>query len=59
LDVYEDEPAMAPGLAQCETALILPHLGSATHATRAAMSRIAAKNVVAVLNGRPPSNPVF
>ncbi len=59
LDVYEDEPAMAPGLAECETALILPHLGSATHATRAAMSRIAAENVVAILNGQAPLNPVF
>jgi glyoxylate reductase len=58
LDVYEDEPRMAPGLAGCPTALLLPHLGSATHATRAAMSRIAGEDLVAVLRGRRPANPV-
>jgi phosphoglycerate dehydrogenase-like enzyme len=58
LDVYEDEPAMAAGLADCPNALLLPHLGSATHATRSAMSRMAAENVVAVLEGREPPNPV-
>jgi glyoxylate reductase len=56
LDVYEDEPRMAPGLADCETAVLLPHLGSATHATRAAMSRMAAENAIAVLEGRRPPN---
>ena len=56
LDVYEDEPRMAPGLADCSNALLLPHLGSATIAVRAAMSRIAAENLVAVLKGRRPPN---
>jgi len=56
LDVYEAEPAMAPGLADCPNALILPHLGSATRATRAAMSRMAAENLLAVLQGRTPPN---
>ncbi len=56
LDVYEDEPAMAPGLADCPNALLLPHLGSATQGTRAAMSRIAAENLVAVLSGCKPPN---
>ncbi len=56
LDVYEREPAMAPGLAGCKNAVLLPHLGSATTATRASMSRIAAENVVAVLEGRRPPN---
>jgi glyoxylate reductase len=56
LDVYEDEPTMALGLADCQNALLLPHLGSATHATRAAMSRIAAENLVAALQGRRPPN---
>ena len=58
LDVYEDEPKMAAGLAECPTAVLLPHLGSATHATRAAMSRIAAENLLAVLQGRRPAHPV-
>jgi glyoxylate reductase len=56
LDVYEREPAMAQGLAECPNTVLLPHLGSATHATRAAMSRIAAENVVAVLKGQRPPN---
>jgi glyoxylate reductase len=56
LDVYEDEPTMAVGLSDCQNALLLPHLGSATHATRAAMSRIAAENLVAALQGRRPPN---
>lgn len=56
LDVYEDEPAMMPGLAECENALLLPHLGSSTVATRAAMSRIAAENLIAALSGQRPPN---
>jgi glyoxylate reductase len=56
IDVYEDEPAMAPGLAECKNALLLPHLGSATLGVRAAMSRIAAENLVAALEGRKPPN---
>ena len=58
LDVYEREPLMAEGLADCHNALLLPHLGSATFATRAAMSRIAAENLIAVLQGKVPSHPV-
>jgi glyoxylate reductase len=56
LDVYEHEPHMAEGLADCPNALLLPHLGSATLATRAAMSRIAAENLIAALEGRTPPN---
>ncbi len=56
IDVYEDEPAMAPGLAECTNAVLLPHLGSATLGVRAAMSRIAAENLVAALEGRRPPN---
>ncbi|MFO0956113.1 MAG: D-glycerate dehydrogenase [Isosphaeraceae bacterium] len=58
LDVYEDEPRMADGLAECPNTLLLPHLGSATHATRASMARVAAENVRAVLEGERPPNPV-
>jgi glyoxylate reductase len=47
---------MAEGLADCENALLLPHLGSATFETRSRMSRIAAENLVAVLEGRRPPN---
>jgi glyoxylate reductase len=58
LDVYENEPHLAAGLAGLSNATLLPHLGSATDATRQAMSRIAAENAIAVLQGRAPPNPV-
>lgn len=37
LDVFEDEPHPLPGLVASDRALLLPHIGSATHETRAAM----------------------
>jgi glyoxylate reductase len=57
IDVYEQEP-LPPGdpLLECETAVLVPHLGSATHATRARMARVAAENIVAGLQGRRPPN---
>lgn len=58
LDVYEDEPRIAEGLAACPNATLLPHLGSATAETRSAMARIAAENIVAFVNGSRPSNTV-
>jgi glyoxylate reductase len=54
LDVYEREPEMAPGLAECRNAVLAPHLGSATVKTRAAMARLCAENAVAALDGRVP-----
>lgn len=54
LDVYEREPEMAPGLAGCANAVLLPHLGSATGKTRAAMGELAARNILAVLDGGAP-----
>jgi glycerate dehydrogenase len=53
LDVYENEPAMAPGLAELENVVLVPHLGSATTWTRAGMATLAAANVVAILNRWP------
>ena len=57
IDVYEQEP-IAPDdpLLACETATLVPHLGSATHATRARMARVAAENIVAGLQGRRPAH---
>jgi glyoxylate reductase len=54
LDVYEDEPRMAPGLAECKTAVLSPHLGSATVTTRAAMAELTARNTLDALAGRVP-----
>ncbi len=54
LDVYENEPQMAPGLAECRNAVLAPHLGSATVVTRAAMAELTAANALAVLAGQLP-----
>jgi glycerate dehydrogenase len=53
LDVYEDEPALKPGLSELPNAVLLPHVGSATSWTREAMSVIATRNVVGILLGYP------
>jgi glyoxylate reductase len=58
LDVYEDEPRLARGLADLPNVVLAPHLGSATRATREQMSRTAAENLIAVLSGREPPNAV-
>jgi glyoxylate reductase len=58
LDVFEHEPAVHPGLLQCEQAVLAPHLGSATVETRSAMARLAAHNAVNVLSGVEPPTPI-
>lgn len=57
-DVYEHEPRLTPGLVELPNVVVLPHLGSATTATRQKMSQMVADNVIAVLAGREPPNPV-
>ena len=58
LDVFENEPTVHPGLLSLDNVVLVPHLGSATVETRAAMATTAASNVVEVLEGRTPHNPV-
>ena len=53
LDVFEHEPALAPGLAELDNVIIPPHIASATRWTREGMAVLAACNVVAVLKGWP------
>jgi hydroxypyruvate reductase 1 len=53
LDVFEDEPAMAPGLAELNNVVIVPHIASATSWTREGMATLAAGNVAAILSGYP------
>lgn len=58
LDVYEHEPQLAAGLAELDNVVLLPHLGSATVETRERMAHRAVDNVLEVLAGRPPRDPV-
>jgi len=59
LDVYETEPVEPTNpLLAMENVVTLPHVGSATDATRHAMVDLATDNVLAVLRGQPPLTPV-
>jgi glyoxylate reductase len=54
LDVYEFEPEVSKELTQLDNVILLPHLGSATKFTREEMARLAALNLLAVLEGKEP-----
>ena len=56
LDVFEHEPHVHRRLLEAPNVILLPHIGSATVATRTAMARAAADAVLAVLDGRRPDN---
>lgn len=56
LDVYENEPELAPGLAECDNVVLAPHIGSATLETRSKMAKMAASNLIAVLRGERPQH---
>jgi len=56
LDVYEREPAISARLLDAPRTVLLPHVGSATQATRAQMAQMACRGVCAVLEGQRPPN---
>ena len=56
LDVFENEPALSPGLSELENVVLTPHIASATKETRSKMSEIAAGNIIEFLEGRTPPN---
>ncbi len=58
LDVFEDEPAMAAGLAELPNAVLVPHIASASHDTRSKMATMAATNALAHLERRRAPNAV-
>jgi lactate dehydrogenase-like 2-hydroxyacid dehydrogenase len=58
LDVYENEPRLAPGLAELENVVLLPHLGSATEETRTAMGMRVAANLESFFAGGQPRDRV-
>lgn len=59
LDVFETEPVnLHNPLLQMSNVVTVPHIGSATARTEAAMAMRAAENLVAVLRGEEPIDPV-
>ena len=52
LDVYANEPRVAPELLALENVVLLPHLGSATREARLAMGHRAVDNLLAFFAGR-------
>jgi glyoxylate reductase len=56
LDVFEAEPAVHPRLLAAPGTVLLPHIGSATVATRTAMARLACASARSVLAGEVPPN---
>ena len=58
LDVFEGEPKVHPDLLTVPNVVLTPHIASATVATRRAMGKLAADNLVAVLGGELPLTPV-
>ncbi|HLI29323.1 MAG TPA: D-glycerate dehydrogenase [Chloroflexota bacterium] len=59
LDVTDPEPLPASSpLLSLPNCLVVPHIGSASVATRTRMATLAAENIVAVLEGRPPLTPI-
>lgn len=59
LDVTDPEPLPADHpLLQVPDLIVVPHVGSATHATRAAMADLAVDNLLAGLAGQPLPHPV-
>lgn len=58
LDVFPREPEVHSALVAHPRVVTLPHLGSATTATRRGMANLAVENVRSVLAGEPPLTPV-
>lgn len=58
LDVFEHEPKISARLRHLPNVVLTPHIASATIEARTAMAEIAAKNILAVLSGKAPLNPV-
>jgi glyoxylate reductase len=58
LDVFADEPSVPPELLELDNVVMTPHLGTATEATREAMTRVLVDNLLATERGEPLPNAV-
>lgn len=59
LDVFENEPEVPEALFQMQNVVLMPHAGTATHGTRAAIGELLIANLLAHFAGRPLLTPVF
>ncbi len=57
LDVYDNEPNVAPALLALDNLVLLPHVGSATGHTRKAMADLLAANLLSWIEGNGPLTP--
>jgi glyoxylate reductase len=58
LDVFAEEPNVPRELFALDNVVMTPHLGTATQATREAMTRVLVDNLLAVERGEDPPNAV-
>ncbi|HET7855357.1 MAG TPA: D-glycerate dehydrogenase [Gaiellaceae bacterium] len=58
LDVFANEPDVPQELHGLDNVVMTPHLGTATQATRKAMTRVLVDNLLAVARGEQPPNAV-
>ncbi|MBL7045839.1 MAG: D-glycerate dehydrogenase [Parcubacteria group bacterium] len=56
LDVYENEPKLADGLAELNNVVLTPHIASATGEARQSMSDLASSNLIDFFSGKTPKN---
>ncbi len=59
LDVFAHEPYVPKELFDLDNVVMTPHLGTATQATREAMTRVLVDNLLAVEHGEEPPNRVL
>jgi hydroxypyruvate reductase len=59
LDVYANEPHVPEELKSLDNVVLLPHIGSATHETRAKMGQLVLDNLAAHFAGKPLLTPVI
>ncbi|HWP17295.1 MAG TPA: NAD(P)-dependent oxidoreductase, partial [Xanthobacteraceae bacterium] len=58
LDVFVNEPQVPQELIDMDNVVLLPHVGSASHATRRAMDELVANNIVSWFSGKGAITPV-